>query len=177
MHKSAMAALVLMAILPGTAPAQTPAQATAPAAGDKNITAWAAKPAKLLPYTAPNRLVYRLADILAAQIGARFRYLLEYTYRNRIKVPRSAEQKSWANIRRGLVMLRNIFWKVGVLGDYRKTFWKFALSRLWRGDIEGLIACAMVGHHLIIFARAASLGQQNASNYSIRLREASVPAE
>ena len=111
------------------------------------------------------------------KLYARFRYLLEYTYRNRIKVPRSAEQKSWANIRRGLVMLRNIFWKVGVLGDYRKTFWKFALSRLWRGDIEGLIACAMVGHHLIIIARAASLGQQNASNYSIRLREASVPAE
>ena len=36
-------------------------------------------------------------------------------------------------------MLRNIFWKVGVLGDYRKVFWKFALGRLRRGDIEGLI--------------------------------------
>jgi hopanoid C-2 methylase len=35
----------------------------------------------------------------------------------------------------------------------------------------------MIGHHLIMFARAASTGQQNASNYSIRLREASVPAE
>ena len=42
----------------------------------------------------------------------------------------SPEQKSWANIRRGLIMLRNIFWKVGVLGDYRKVFWKFALGRL-----------------------------------------------
>ena len=87
------------------------------------------------------------------------------------------EQKSWANIRRGLIMLRNIFWKVGVLGDYRKVFWKFALRRLRQGDIEGLIGSAMIAHHLIMFARAASGGQQNASNYSIRLREASVPAE
>ena len=36
---------------------------------------------------------------------------------------------------------------------------------------------AMIAHHLIMFARAASVGQQNASNYSVRLREASVPAE
>jgi hypothetical protein len=92
-------------------------------------------------------------------------------------MPVSPEMKSWANIRRGLIMLRNLFWKVGVLGDYRKVFWKFALGRLRRGDLEGLIGAAMIGHHLIMFARAASVGQQNASNYSIRLREASVPAE
>jgi len=46
-------------------------------------------------------------------------------------------------------MLRNIFWKVGVLGDYKKVFWKFALRRLRRGDIEGLIGAAMLSHHLI----------------------------
>jgi radical SAM superfamily enzyme YgiQ (UPF0313 family) len=69
------------------------------------------------------------------------------------------------------------FWKVGVLGDYRRVFWKFALGRLRRGDIEGLIQATMISHHLIMFARAASSGRQNASNYSIRLREAQVPAE
>jgi hypothetical protein len=74
-------------------------------------------------------------------------------------------------------MLRKIFWKVGVLGDYRKVFWKFAWSRLRRGDIESLISVTLIAHHLIMFARAASGGQQNASNYSMRLREASVPAE
>ncbi|MGA7806908.1 B12-binding domain-containing radical SAM protein [Bradyrhizobium sp.] len=133
----------------------------------------------LLPYDQVVRSWKKCMEVAyrPEKLYGRFRYLLEFTYRNRIKVPRSKEQKSWANIRRGAVMLRNIFWKIGVLGDYRKVFWKFALSRLWRGDIEGLIACAMVGHHLIIFARAASLGHQNASNYSIRLREASVPAE
>ena len=25
-------------------------------------------------------------------------------------------------------MLRKIIWKVGVLGDYRRVFWKFALA-------------------------------------------------
>ena len=64
-----------------------------------------------------------------------------------------------------------------VLGDYKKVFWKFALGRLRHGDIEGLIGSATIAHHLIVFARAATRGQQSASNYSIRLREASVPAE
>jgi hypothetical protein len=107
----------------------------------------------------------------------RWRYQCDYTFRNRLKVPLSPEMKSWANIRRGLIMLRNIFWKVGVLGDYRRVFWKFALGRLRRGDIEGLIQSVLIGHHLIVFARAASSGRQNASNYSLRLREAQVPAE
>src|ERR1700726_3118022 len=111
------------------------------------------------------------------KLYARYQYQVDYTYANRLKVPVTAEQKSWTNIKRGLIMLRNIFWKVGVLGDYRKVFWKFALSRLRHGDIEGLISSALVAHHLIMFARAASVGQQSASNYSIRLREASVPAE
>jgi hypothetical protein len=74
-------------------------------------------------------------------------------------------------------MLRNIFWKVGVLGDYKRHFWKFALRRLARGQIEYLISSMLVAHHLIMFARDASRGKQNASNYSIRLREVSVPAE
>jgi mannose-6-phosphate isomerase-like protein (cupin superfamily) len=49
--------------------AQTQAQATAPAAGSKNIVAWAAKPAKLPAFIAPNKLVWRLADVLAAHKG------------------------------------------------------------------------------------------------------------
>ena len=112
-----------------------------------------------------------------AKLFARYQYQCDYTYANRIKVPPAPELKSWSNIRRGLIMLRNIFWKVGVLGDYRRVFWKFALGRLRRGDIEGLIGSSMIAHHLIVFARAATSGRQSASNYSIRLREASVPAE
>ena len=107
----------------------------------------------------------------------RYLYQCEHVYTQRIKVPVADELKSWPNIRRGLIMLRNIVWKVGILGDYKRVFWKFALGRLRKGDIEGLIGSALIAHHLIEFSRAAASGRQSASNYSIRLREASVPAE
>ena len=111
-----------------------------------------------------------------AKLLQRYDYQIRETYPNRIKPP-PIDELTWPNIRLGLVILRNIFWKVGVLGDYKLEFWKFALQRLARGEIEHLIEAMMVGHHLIMFARAASRGRQNASNYSMRLREASVPAE
>src|SRR5262249_50310714 len=105
-----------------------------------------------------------------SKLMSRYLHQCEYTHKNRLKVPVSPEMKSWKNIRRALIMLRNIFWKVGVLGEYKRVFWKFALGRLWHGDLEGLIGSVMIGHHLIMFARAASSGRQNASNYSLRLR-------
>jgi hopanoid C-2 methylase len=103
---------------------------------------------------------------------ARYLHQVNFTYRNRVKVPHSPEQRSWANIKRGLIMMRNIVWKVGVRGHYRKVFWKFAYACLRRGDIEGLISSTLIAHHLIVYARQVSEGQQNASNYSFRLREA-----
>jgi radical SAM superfamily enzyme YgiQ (UPF0313 family) len=110
------------------------------------------------------------------KLFARYDYQCEYTYANRVRPPVSG-QANWPNIKRALIMLRNLFWKVGVLGDYRKVFWKFALKRLRKGDVEGLRASAIVGHHLVRFAQEARRGNQNASNYSVRLREAAVPAE
>ena len=107
----------------------------------------------------------------------RYEYQIRETYPHRIQPPPSRQRASWRNIRLGLIMLRNIFWKVGILGDYKLEFWKFALRRLARGEIEYLISSIMGAHHLIMFARAASGGEQNASHYSMRMREASVPAE
>src|SRR5438105_9589528 len=112
-----------------------------------------------------------------AKLFARYQYQCDYAYTHRKQVPVADELKTWPNIRRALIMLRNIFWKVGVLGDYKRVFWKFALGRIRKGDIEGLIGSALIAHHLIEFARLATSGKQNASNYSIRLREAAVPAE
>jgi radical SAM superfamily enzyme YgiQ (UPF0313 family) len=112
-----------------------------------------------------------------AKLFGRYEYQIRETYPNQIKRPPSRQQASWQNIKLGLTMLRNIFWKVGVLGDYKIDFWKFALRRLVRGEIEHFIGSILVAHHLIMFARAACGGRQNASNYSIRLREASAPAE
>jgi len=133
----------------------------------------------LLPY---EQVVRSWRDCMAdayqpEKLFERYRHQAEFTYPNRLKVPVTPEQKSWPNIKRGLIMLRNIFWQVGVRGDYRRVFWKFAWQRLRRGDIEGLISTALVAHHLILFTRGALVGQHNASHYSMRLREAAVPAE
>lgn len=110
-----------------------------------------------------------------AKLLQRYEYQIRKTAPNQVQRP--PPKASWKNVRLGLVMLRNIFWRIGVLGDYRIEFWKFALRRLVRGEIEHLIASMLVAHHLIVFARAAAGGRQNASNYSMRLREAVVPAE
>jgi radical SAM superfamily enzyme YgiQ (UPF0313 family) len=112
-----------------------------------------------------------------AKLLERYEYQIRETYSNWAKRPRTPQQKSWSNIKLGLIMLRNIFWKVGILGDYKIEFWKFALRRIARGEIEFLISSILVAHHLINFARDASGGQTNASYYSLKLQEASVPAE
>jgi hopanoid C-2 methylase len=107
----------------------------------------------------------------------RYEYQIRETYPNRIQPPATPQRTAWKNIRLGLIMLRNILWHVGVLGDYKRVFWKFAFRRLVRGEIEHFISSILVAHHLINFARQASTGRTNASYYSLRLREASVPAE
>lgn len=105
------------------------------------------------------------------RLFARYEHQVRHTYANRVKPPFSRARVSWPNIRLGLTLLRNIFWKVGVMGDYRRTFWSFALRRLMRGEIEYLIGVCLVAHHLILFARAASKGRTNASYYSLKLDE------
>src|ERR1700744_6051090 len=112
-----------------------------------------------------------------AKVLERFEYQIRHTYPHRVQIPRSREQMSWPNIKLGLTMLGNIFWKVGLFGDYRREFWKFAARRLMRGEIEYVISSILVAHHLIMFARDASGGHTNASYYSLKLQEASVPAE
>jgi hypothetical protein len=74
-------------------------------------------------------------------------------------------------------MLRRIIWELGVRSDYRSEFWKFARPLLLRGDIENVIAVALVAHHLIMFAREAVAGRRNASHYSARLLEPAIAAE
>ena len=111
------------------------------------------------------------------KLFARFEHQVIHTYPNRIKLPNSKERLSLRNIKRGLTMFANIVWQVGVKSDYRREFWKFSLPLLKRGDIERVITVGLVAHHLILFARDASSGQQNASYYSTRLRDMSVAAE
>lgn len=101
----------------------------------------------------------------------RFAYNIEHTYSNRIEVPNSPARVSWANIRKGLSLLGNILLRVGVLSNYRKTFWKMAKPALKSGDIENLIHVGLVGHHLIKFADECTRGQESASFYSQKVRD------
>jgi hypothetical protein len=111
------------------------------------------------------------------KLYARYEHQCRATFPNRFKVPVSRQRASWPNIRRGLVTLIRVLWFVGLRGDYRRVFWRFALKRLRRGEIEHLIAVGLVAHHLILFAREASSGRRDASHYSFRPVKELVPAE
>jgi hopanoid C-2 methylase len=101
-------------------------------------------------------------------IYGRFAWNAKNTYPNRIRPPLSRARLSAANLRRGLVTLAKIIGKIGIAGDYRRTFWRMALPALRRGRIDELIASALVAHHMIRFTRECTEGQQSASFYADR---------
>lgn len=101
---------------------------------------------------------------------ARYEHQMRETRPNRKKRPKSRQRLSPSNIAKGLIILTRILWYVGIRGDYRKTFWKFALPRLARGQIEPVLSVGLVAHHLIMFARDACSGRSNASHYSAKTR-------
>ena len=101
----------------------------------------------------------------------RYRAQLEATWPHRIKRPNSPQRVNKAMILKGLTILRNVLWHVGVKGDYRLTFWRFALPLLLRGKVEALLNYCIPAHHLIMFAREACSGRGNASHYSAKVRQ------
>lgn len=96
----------------------------------------------------------------------RFAYNVEHTFRNRIKPPLSPARLSKQNIRKGLWIMANLVLRIGVLSNYRKTFWKMAAPKLKTGNIENLIHIGLVAHHLITFAQECDRGEQAASFYA-----------
>jgi radical SAM superfamily enzyme YgiQ (UPF0313 family) len=108
---------------------------------------------------------------------SRYFHQCKVTYPNRIKIPKSPERSSWKNIKRGLIIMRNIVWRLGIAGSYKREFWAFALPLVLRGQLEHMIAAVIVAHHVIMFSREASEGKAVASYYSNKLQEAAVPAE
>lgn len=106
------------------------------------------------------------------RLFVRYDHMINATWPNRLPRPLSKARRSPANLRRGLTMLAKVLWKVGVRSDYRRVFWRFALPRLRRGEIEAILTVAISAHHLIMFARDCSSGRGNASHYSAKLRVA-----
>ena len=107
----------------------------------------------------------------------RYRHQLKVTWPNRIKKPLSPQRTNRAMVRKGLTILAKLLWHVGIKGDgnYRATFWKFAIPLLLKGKVEALLNYGLPAHHLILFAREACSGRGNASHYSAKLRRADVP--
>ena len=101
-------------------------------------------------------------------IYRRFAYNVEHTYPHRIEIPPTGKL-SLANLWRGISTLTKLIVKVGILSDYRKTFWRMAKPALKSGDIETVIHVSLVAHHMISFARQAESGYQNASFYSHKI--------
>jgi len=63
-------------------------------------------------------------------------------------------------------MLGRIVWRIGVRGDYRRTFWRMAGPALRQGQVEPLIHTAVVSHHLIEFTRQCVRGARESSFYA-----------
>ena len=100
----------------------------------------------------------------------RFAHNVRHTFPNRLKPP-AAGRATWPNMLKGARILANLMLRVGLFGDYRRTYWRMALPLLRAGRIEDLIHVGLVAHHLIRFARDASAGRENAAFYAPDSRE------
>ncbi len=96
----------------------------------------------------------------------RFAYNITHTFARRKKYPMNSQRASWENVRMGFGILGRLLWRVGVLSDYRRTFWRLAWPALKKGDIEPLIHAAIVSYHLIAFTRDCLEGVGEASFYA-----------
>jgi len=103
------------------------------------------------------------------RLFGRFLHQVEATYANRLVGPVKGKL-TWNNLSLALVLAFNIGWRVGILADYRRWFWKAVLPALRRGQIDAAFSMAVVGHHMITFSREAIRGEQNASFYSAQMR-------
>lgn len=109
-------------------------------------------------------------------IYRRFAHNLSHTFARRPAYPRNPRRASMRHAVSGLALLGRIVWRVGVRGDYRRTFWRVARRALRRGQIEELIQAAVVSHHLIEFTRQCLRGAHEASFYAPRVpATAAVP--
>jgi hopanoid C-2 methylase len=107
---------------------------------------------------------------------ARFAHNRRHTFPRRKAFPPNAQRASWRNVVGGFAMLGRIVWRIGVRGDYRRTFWRMAGPALRSGDIEALIHVAVVSHHLIQFTRDCARGAGESSFYAPTLSAETVTA-
>ena len=106
----------------------------------------------------------------------RFRRQVDATYVNRMVAP-ARGKLNWANLSGALVLAFRVAWHIGVLSDYRRPFWRAARHALRHGQVDSVLGMGFIAHHLIQFTREALRGQQNASYYSTKARQAGPAPE
>ena len=82
----------------------------------------------------------------------RFRYQVDATYANRLRLP-SKGKLTKVNLKRGTVLAWNIVWRIGIVSDYRAAFWKAAWHALRRGQMKSIFGMGFVAWHLIQFTQ------------------------
>jgi radical SAM superfamily enzyme YgiQ (UPF0313 family) len=101
-----------------------------------------------------------------AEVYRRFAWNVAHTFSARLRYPSNPQRASWRNMGMGMAILARLIWRVGVLGNYRRTFWRMAWPALRAGRIEELIHTAVVSHHLIAFTRQCADGRRESSFYA-----------
>src|SRR5215831_18326481 len=109
------------------------------------------------------------------RLFARYMHQVEATFPNRFHPP-ARGRLTWPNIRLGATLAWNVATRVGWKSDYRRAFWGAAWPAIRRGQVEAVLGMGFTSHHLIQFSREALRGEQNASFYSARKREAAAAA-
>jgi radical SAM superfamily enzyme YgiQ (UPF0313 family) len=104
----------------------------------------------------------------------RFAYQVDATYAHRMDVPVRGKL-TVRNLREAVVLGFNIAIWIGLLSNYRRSFWRAASRALKRGQIDAALGMGLVAYHLIQFSRDALRGDQNASFYSTRSRALTRP--
>jgi radical SAM superfamily enzyme YgiQ (UPF0313 family) len=100
------------------------------------------------------------------ELYRRFAWNVAHTFPARLPFPRSPQRASWRNLRMGLGILARVIWRVGIRGDYRRTFWHMALPALRAGRVEEVIHTAVISYHLIAFTRQCARGVRESSFYA-----------
>ena len=103
-------------------------------------------------------------------IFGRYEWNLRETYRNRLTLPPTRARLNRRNLRRGAILLAKIALGIGIRGDHRRIFWRFAAKALRAGRLTELISASLVAHHMIRFARECTEGTQNAAFYADRVK-------
>lgn len=110
------------------------------------------------------------------RLFARCTYQVEATFAHRMGVP-ARGKLTVRNVREAVALGFNLVLRIGLLSNYRRSFWRAACHALKRGQIDAALGMGLVAYHLIQFSREAIRGEQNASFYSTRSRALMRPVD